>query len=64
MKFESWIKKTGPKNIARALNVDPSTVSNWRTKKSFPRPEKLKRIHQMTKGRVSYEEIVNHFIGA
>jgi transcriptional regulator with XRE-family HTH domain len=59
--LQEWIIKTGPKKVAQQLNVDPSTVSGWRNKKTFPRPDKLKLIHQLSKGRVTYQSIIEDF---
>lgn len=64
MKLDTFIEKTGPKLLARKLRVDPSTVSNWRRRRSFPRPKKLMQIFVLSEGKVTYEEMIHHFVGA
>lgn len=63
MRLDAWIIKTGPKIVAKKMKVDPSTVSSWRTRKAFPRPDKLRQIYKLSEGKVTYEEMVHHFCG-
>jgi transcriptional regulator with XRE-family HTH domain len=63
MKLSTWIQDTGPKEIAKKIGVDPSTVSNWRQGKAFPRPRRLMQIFALSKGKVTYAEMVHHFVG-
>lgn len=53
-----WIEKTGPKKAAQLLNVDPSTVSLWRNGRSTPTAKMMRKIHETTKGKVTYEGMV------
>ncbi len=62
MTLRQWIINTGPKEVAKLCNVDPSTVSAWKVGKAFPRPKKLLTIHKISKGRVSYKELVEGFV--
>lgn len=62
MKLNKWIEKTGPKKVAKLLRVDPASVSNWKLGRSCPRPKKLHKIHVLSKGQVSYKEMVLHFV--
>lgn len=62
MRFDDWIKEVGPKEVAKKLKVDVSTVSHWRNGDAFPRARFCKQIFQMSEGRVSYGEMVEHSI--
>ncbi len=62
MKFNTWIEHTGPKVIAKALKVDPSTVSLWRLGKSLPRPKHMISIFRMSKGQVTFDEMIRHAV--
>ncbi len=62
MRLDVWIEKTGPKEVAKQLKVDPSTISNWRTGKSFPKPERLVQLYKLSMGRVTYAEMIQHFL--
>ncbi len=53
-----WIEKTGPKAVAKLLKVDPSTVSLWRNGKSTPTTKMMKKINEVTKGKVTYKSII------
>lgn len=53
-----WIEKTGPKKAAQLLNVDPSTVSLWRNGRSNPTAKMMRKIHEVTKGKVTYKGMV------
>jgi len=64
MTLQSWIVQTGPKEVAKLLNVDPAAVSLWRNKKTLPRPHQMKRIKQLSRGRVSYEVMIEKFLAA
>ena len=64
MKLDTWIEKTGPKVIAKKFRVDPSTVSYWRSGTRCPNPRRLYKIHQMSGGKVSYKEMIEHFVPA
>jgi len=58
MTLQAWIKETGPKNVAHLLKVDSSTVHFWKAGKTLPRPAIMVRIHQLSRGKVSYEQMV------
>lgn len=64
MKIDKWIEQVGPKVVARKLNVDVSTVSTWRSGTAFPRPEKLLAIYKLSRGRVTYDRMIHHFLSA
>lgn len=58
MKLNTWIVNTGQKKVAGLLNVDPSTVGQWKVSNTLPRPEHMVKINKLTKGRVTFEEMV------
>ncbi len=62
MRLDTWIKSTGPRVVARAMNVDPSSVSAWQNGYMCPRPKRLVQIHKLSKGKVSYAEMILHFV--
>lgn len=58
MKLETWIVKTGPKKAAQILDVDTSTISRWKTGRSLPPAKVMFKIHKVTKGKVTYKEMI------
>jgi DNA-binding transcriptional regulator YdaS (Cro superfamily) len=58
MQLNIWIEKTGPKKVAKLLRVDPSSVSQWRTRGVLPRPRIMIKINKLSGGRVTYEEMI------
>jgi DNA-binding transcriptional regulator YdaS (Cro superfamily) len=58
MTLQAWIKETGPKNVAHLLKVDSSTVHFWKAGKTLPRPALMVQIHRLTKGKVSYQTMI------
>ena len=64
MTLRVWIRETGPKVVAAKLGVDPSTVSSWRIGRAFPRAPMLYKIYKASGGRVTYREMVHHFVNA
>lgn len=63
MTLSNWIIREGPKNIAKKLRVDPSTVCLWKKGRAFPRAKTLVKIHRMSRGKVTYAEIIEHYAG-
>lgn len=61
MTFKNWVETTGPKNIAKKLKVDPSTVSQWKIGKTCPPARVLIWFHQESKGKLTYPEMLRHF---
>ena len=57
-----WIVKTGPKEVAKLLNVDPSTVSLWRKGANIPHVKTMVKIVKTTKGKVTYRDIIEPFV--
>lgn len=61
MLLRDWIIKTGPTKVAKLLKVRPQTVSQWRLTDALPKPTTMVKIYKLTKGRVSYKNMVEHF---
>lgn len=61
MTLVTWIEKTGPKNLAKKMRVDPSTICNWKLSKSWPDPKRLLQINKMSGGKVTIVSMVHHF---
>jgi hypothetical protein len=64
MTLSNWIIRTGPKNVAKILNVDPGTVSQWKRKKSCPRPALLVKINKLSRGEVTYKSMLESFVSS
>lgn len=62
MTLQAWIEKTGPKKVAAMMGVDNSTVYTWGAGQSLPRAHHLKKIVKVTRGRVSYKQMVEHVV--
>lgn len=57
MTLRVWIEKTGPKKIAKALKVEAGTVGLWKSG-VLPRPGTMVEIFAMSKGKVTYRDMV------
>lgn len=60
----NWINKTGPKTAAKILDVDPSTISLWRNFRQLPSGKMMFKIHNATRGKVSYDGIITPYFKA
>jgi hypothetical protein len=58
MTLRTWIDQKGPMNVAHLLKVDSSTVQTWKAGTSLPRPKHMIKIHQLSRGRVSYKAMI------
>ena len=58
MTLRDWIIETGPKKAAKLLKVEPATISYWKTGRQLPRPKYMVKINQLSKGKVSYKEMI------
>lgn len=56
--FRDWINEHGPVKLSKLLKTTDSTIRHWRLANTLPRPWQMKRIKELTKGRISYEEII------
>jgi hypothetical protein len=62
MKFEKWIKEKTPRQVARALDIDQSTVWHWTKKRTCPKVSTMREIVKVSEGRVSYEDMIEYFL--
>lgn len=60
--FSQWIDAKSVKGLARTLNVQKSTVRYWRLGKTVPRPGQMKKIVQLSRGRVTYRAMIEHHL--
>lgn len=59
MTLQSWVKKMGgPQEVAVILEVTNHAVRRWLRKESAPRTDTMIKIVNLTKGKVSYKDIV------
>lgn len=56
--FKEWIQVEGPKNLSEKLDVQVTTVRHWRTGHCLPRVDQMMQIKKLTKGKISYEQII------
>lgn len=59
MTVTQWIETGPPKQIAKKMKVEPSTVSLWRHGRSCPKPKSLIKMHELSG--IPYEDLVRHF---
>lgn len=59
-KFERWIRQNGgTKGVANALGVSQKGVQHWISGYCKPRAEIAYRILKLSKGQLTFSEIVN-----
>lgn len=59
MYLSQWIAENGGRGkLARQIKVSPITIHFWLLKGITPRVETMMRIVSLTKGQVSFEEII------
>lgn len=56
--FIDWINSVGASKIAKTLDVYESTVRHWRAGNVLPRALQMKKIKELTKGRIDYVHII------
>lgn len=56
--FEKWIYKFGVNRLAGTLGIYQTTVQAWLQGRSLPRAWQMKNIKELSKGKVSYEAII------
>lgn len=63
-KLKKWILKVGIKRFAHRLNLDLSTVYRWLDGSRYPAPRFVQEIVRVSKGRVSVEDVFDHWVTA
>lgn len=56
--FEMWLRRTGGLEVGRLLDINPSNVSHWLAGKALPHAKLMKRIKELTNGKIGYAEII------
>lgn len=57
--FEKWINLHGTKKLAEILGLDIATVRHWRLGNALPRAHQMKKIKELTKGKIGYDQIID-----
>jgi len=57
-KFIAWIDDIGIEPLAEKLGIDPSAVSHWRRGHCHPQVRHMKKIVELSKGKLTYQEII------
>lgn len=57
-KFIAWIDEIGIEPLAEKLGIDPSAVSHWRRGHCWPQVKHIKRIRELSRGALTYEDII------
>ena len=57
--FDRWVDSLGRNEVARLLGLRPLTVWHWRAHKNYPKVEHMQKIKRLTKGRVTYDMIID-----
>lgn len=58
--FASYIDEVGIRTLAEALQVGEDSVRLWKTKKCDPRVDQMRRIKILSKGRITYDLMIDH----
>lgn len=59
VKLSEWISANGGRDaVARQLGVTEEAIHYWLRKRITPRVETMQRIVELSKGKVSFEEII------
>lgn len=59
MLFKDWIyRRGGPDKLAPRLGVTPHTIRYWLRGTTSPTMKTIARIHQLSRGRVTFASIV------
>ena len=63
-KFTKWINKKGTVALAKQLKTTDSVIRVWRTGRSIPKARTMKEIITLTRGKISYKDIVEHYLNS
>lgn len=62
MTLQEFIKREGPYKIALQLDISHVTVYRWSRMIGAPNADSMYRIVQLSKGEVTYQEIVEPYM--
>lgn len=57
--FVKWIDEVGKSNLASKLGIDPSAVTHWVKGRNRPSVQQMKKIKELSKGRIGFEEMID-----
>ena len=63
MKLTELIDELGPTKLGKLLKCSPARVTNWKLGTAGPSPKIMVEIVKVTKGKVSYKDIMEEFYG-
>lgn len=59
--LQDWINEIGIESVAKLLKVNAASVRHWRRGHCLPRTGQMYLIQRYSKGRVTYEEMINTY---
>ena len=63
MLLSQWIEaQGGPEKVSATLGVKRNCVYAWKAGRAIPRVQHMKTIVTKSKGKVSYEEMINPYL--
>lgn len=62
MTLQQYIKTKGCRQLAQELSIAPNTVYSWLRFRNCPSPQWMHQLVKMSKGKVSYQEIVEQYL--
>lgn len=60
--FNKWIDEQGIGHLARTLDVSKPAVHHWKMGSAAPRPHHMKHILKLSKGVITYDAMINHYL--
>lgn len=61
-RFEKWLNQKNIPAMAKKCGVSKRTIYKWKNGEVFPRPEHLVKIVSVGSHRITYAEIVDHYL--
>lgn len=61
--FVKWINQKGIKTLAVRFKVSERTIYRWRMGSDLPTYDRMYRIVKMSKGSVTYADMIHHHLG-
>jgi hypothetical protein len=56
--FAQWITSEGTTKLSEIFHTTPSTIRNWRLGVVLPRAYQMKRIKELSQGKIDYHHII------
>lgn len=64
MTLDQWINKVPQKTLAKKLGVNAATIHYWTIYSSLPRPEMMREIKRLSRGKVTYDSMIESYLKA